>query len=119
MEYDGNRPFIFGNKALDTKGITVFKTDAPFIADKLFEMKDKKWKECLEMLGINNANTAKKERLVTDEVNSNNQLLMFQADAMLMTRQFAVKEINEKFGLNISCELREDIEQEGGIEEVE
>lgn len=106
MKYDGNEPFIYGNKGLDLKGITVFKTDAPLVADKLFILKNEKWKECLDMLGINNANTSKKERLNLDEVNSNNQFLSFESDSMLMTREYACEEINEKFGLNISCALR-------------
>jgi len=112
MKYDGNEPFIFGNKALNLEGIKVLKTDAPYVADKLWELKNAKWAECLDMLGINNANTSKKERLITDEVNSNNQLLDLQADTMLMTRNYACEEIKEKFDLDITCKLREQEEQE-------
>jgi len=121
MKYDGNTPFIYGNKSLDLSGITVFKTDAPYVADKLFTLKEAKWTECLDMLGINNANTDKKERLVTDEVNSNNQLLSFESETMLACRQIACEEIKQKFGLDITCELRVQPKEEpiDGGEEVE
>jgi hypothetical protein len=117
-QYDGNVPFIFGTKTIDLTGIKVLKIDAPFIADKLYDLKSKKWTECLDMLGINNANTQKKERLITDEVNSNNQLLSFESDVMLITRQLACDEIKEKFGLDIKVSLRENLVDVGG-EEIE
>ena len=117
MKYEGNEPFIFGNKSLDLSGISVLKTEAPFIADKLFDLKTKKWGECLDMLGINNANTQKRERLNIDEVNSNNQLLGFENKVMLMCREFACEEIKEKFNIDISVELRQEIFE--GVEVIE
>lgn len=119
MKYEGNEPFIFGNKSLDLTGIKVFKTDAPYVADKLFDLKNKKWGECLDMLGINNANTQKRERLNTDEVNVNNQLLSFENDVMLMCREFACEEIKEKFGIDVTVELRNKISENEEMEEIE
>lgn len=107
MKYEGNEPVIYANSKLNLDGVKVFKTDAPFIADKLEDMKDRRWNQCLSMLGINNANTAKKERLVTNEVDSNNQLLALEADTFLLTREFACEEIMEKFGIEVKVELRE------------
>jgi hypothetical protein len=111
MKVEGNEPVIFGNDKLNVDGISVFKTDAPFIADKLEDIKERKWNECLAMLGINNANTQKKERLVTDEVNANNQLINLESDTFLLSRQEACEEIKEKFGLDITVELRREIEE--------
>lgn len=113
---EGNEPYILGNKGLDLDGINVFDTSAPFISDKLYDIKKRLWTELLETLGINNANTDKKERLIQDEVNSNNQLLKLQNETFLMTRKFAVDEINQKFNLNLEVELREDLYQDGGVE---
>lgn len=62
--------------------------------------------ECLTYLGINNANTDKKERLITDEANANNQFIESCANIFLESRQRAVDEINKKFGTNITVELR-------------
>lgn len=62
--------------------------------------------EALTYLGINNANTDKKERLITDEANANNQFIDSCAQMFLEARQRAVDEINEKFGTNITVKLR-------------
>jgi hypothetical protein len=60
----------------------------------------------MTFLGINNANMNKRERLVDDEVQANNEQIMYSADVMLKARERACKRINEIFGLNISVELR-------------
>ena len=97
MKFSGNEPFIFGNKNFNLdKALNVLKTDAPFIADKLQDYKHEVWNECLTFLGINNANTDKKERLVTDEVNSNNDLIKFYFNCFYKTRKKACDEINKK-----------------------
>ena len=46
-QYEGNEPFIYGNKALDVNGLKVLKTDAPYVADKLYELKVQYWNEAL------------------------------------------------------------------------
>lgn len=106
MKYDGNEPVIFGDKNLDISGIEVLKTEAPFVAKELEEYKASVWSEALTFLGINSTPFEKKERLVTDEVNSNNQMIMASADIMLATRQKACEEFNKRYGFNISVELR-------------
>ena len=115
MQREENEPIIFGNKALDLKGVTSLKTDSPFVADKLNDLKNKKMIECLDMLGINNANTQKKERLNTEEVNSNNQLLNLRSDISLAARELACIEIFEKFGIDITVELREEQQENNNI----
>lgn len=62
--------------------------------------------EALTYFGINNSNTDKRERLITDEANANNQLIDSCAAMFLESRQRACEEINKKFGLNLSVELR-------------
>ena len=74
-QYDGNRPFIFGDKKqLGSDILRAIKTDAPFIADKIIDYKKEIWNEALTFLGINNIMVDKKERLITDEANSNNDV---------------------------------------------
>lgn len=106
-DYEGNTPLIVGSKSLDIEKIKVFKTDAPFVADKLQNYKHEIWNEALTFLGINNANSDKRERLVTDEVNANNEVISLNAAAMLLTRQMACEEINKKYGLTVSVKMRE------------
>jgi len=115
MKYEGNQPFIFTNKnGVDLENFKCLDLKVPFVADKLEDMKARKWNDCLNTLGINNANTDKKERLITDEVNSNNQFLKLSLDVFLSTREDACKQINLMFpDLNVSVEIREDFNLDG------
>lgn len=98
MKYSGNIPFVFGNKQFDISNkLNVLKTDAPFLVDKLDAHKTRVFNEALTILGINNANTDKKERLITDEVESNDQLVNYYLNCFYKTRKKACDEINKKF----------------------
>lgn len=109
MQYDGNEPFIFGTKSLEKDlSISVLKTDAPFVADKLQILKRQIWNEALTYVGIENSNTEKRERLVSDEVNTNLGAVQAQRYARLNARREAVKKINAMFGLNIEVYFRSD-----------
>ena len=110
MQYSGNTPFIFGNKKFDiTNKLNVLKTDAPYLVDKLELHKHEIWNEVLTYLGINNANTDKKERLITNEVDSNNELIMYYLNCFYKLRKKACDEINKKYNLNIKVELNQKI----------
>lgn len=107
MKYDGNQPVIMIDKNLDPNVFGVFPTVSPYVADKLMLYKHDLWNEAMTFLGIANANTDKKERLITDEVQANDQLVQMGAEVMLATRQAAAKEINKMFGLSVTVEMRE------------
>ena len=113
----GNEPAIYIDKQFDESSFEVLKTDAPIVFDKLQVQKHEIWDECLTFLGINNANTQKKERLVTNEVDANNVHIEMSAEVMLKSRELACKQINELFGTNISVELR--TAQKPKLEELE
>lgn len=107
MKYDGNEPVIYGKKGLDIDDIKVLRTDAPFVADKLEEYKRNVWSEALSFLGINNVMTEKKERLLTGEVDANNQMIDLSAQTMLLTRELAAEKFNRLWpGRNISVRQR-------------
>ena len=114
-QYDGNRPFIFGDKnQLSADSIKSINTQAPFVADKIMEYKKQIWNEALQYLGINSLQTEKKERLITDEASSNNELINLNLQSMLIPRQEACKQFNKLFGLEgtdkeISVRLRSDL----------
>ena len=113
-QYDGNRPVIFGDKYnLDADKIKTLNTEAPFIADKVMEYKKEIWNELLTFLGINNIITEKKERMISDETSSNNELINLNLQSYLAPRQEACKQFNEKYGLTgdkaISVRVRSDL----------
>ena len=107
-QYDGNEPYIFGDKAINTNAIQIFKTDAPYVADKLYQLKTQIWNEALTYLGISNINVQKKERLITDEVTRNQGGTIASRYSRLNARRDACKQINAMFGLDIWCDYRED-----------
>lgn len=101
VQYEGNRPVIFGDKdSLSPDSIRSIKTEAPFIADKIMDYKKKIWNEALTFLGINNIQEDKKERLITDEANQNNEVINLNLQSYLEPRQEACRQFNEKFRLS-------------------
>lgn len=112
-QYDGNQPFIYASKDLDLSQITCIKTDAPYVADKLQELKVEIWNEALTCLGISNINVQKKERMVTDEVTRNMGGVIASRHSRMDMRKMACDEINKMFGLNIDVEYREDFREMG------
>lgn len=111
MNYDGNKPVIFGDKQLNANALTVLKTDAPYVADKLYTLKTQKWNEALTYLGISNVNITKRERLITDEVTRNQGGTIASRYSRLESRRQACAKINEMFGLDIQCDYREDYQE--------
>ena len=109
-KYDGNEPFIFGSKGLDANGLKVLQTGAPYVADKLYELKTQIWNEALTYLGISNINVVKKERMITDEVTRNQGGTVASRYSRLESRRQACKQINEMFGLDIWVDYREDFQ---------
>jgi hypothetical protein len=110
MQYEGNCPVIFGDSNLDIKSLSVLKTDAPFVSDKIYDLKVKIWNEALTYLGISNINSTKKERMITDEVIRNQGGTIASRYSRLESRRRAVKKINKMFGLNITVDYREDFQ---------
>lgn len=114
-QYDGNRPFIFGNKnQLTGEELKAINTESPYVADKITEYKKEIWNEALTYLGINNVSVKKRERLTENESNENNELTNLNLQAMLIPRMKACREFNELFGLTgtdkeISVRVRSDL----------
>lgn len=114
-QLDENKPAVFGTKELASTikdSLKVLPTNPPFIADKLNEYKKEIWNEALTFLGINNLNE-KKERLITDETNSNNELINLNLQSYLVPRKEACKRFNKLFGLTgdkaIDVKVRSDL----------
>lgn len=70
------------------------------------------WNECMGLLGIENANQDKKERLVAAEVEANDDQTSMMRYVNLNERQSAAEKINKRFDLNVSVEYYTDEERE-------
>lgn len=110
-EFNGNAPFIFGDKNLDLNALKVLSTNAPYVCDKIYQLKTQIWNEALTYLGISNINIQKKERLITDEVTRNQGGTIASRYSRLESRREAVKKINAMFGTNIEVNYREDFQE--------
>lgn len=116
-KYEGNAPVIIGAKNLDLDSVKALTTGAPYVADKLNILKRQIWNEALTFFGIENANTEKRERLVSDEITSNLGGVQAQRYVMLNAREQAAYKINRMFGTNISVKFRQDILGLEGVSE--
>ena len=112
-EYDGNTPAIFADKNLITPdSIKAIKTDTPIMLKELMDYKREIWNECLTALGVSNLNE-KRERMVSAETDSNNEVVNLNLQSFLIPRQKAAEEFNKKFGLTgdkaIKVRVRSDL----------
>ena len=109
--YDGNEPMIFGSASLDIDDFKTleFDTDDSFLS--INEYKKQLFHEFLTFIGINNTDFEKGERLVKNEVDSNNELIgMMKTDGLEM-RKKACDTINKKFNLSVDVNWNPDIKK--------
>ena len=119
--YQGE-PAIFIDKEMlngQSENIMVIPTNAPYLVDKLQIQKQEMERELLTFLGINNT-LEKKERLLQDETNSNNQYIKMSSDIGFKQRQLACEMMNEMFNLNVTVretqdELQEEVTNDGEL----
>lgn len=106
MEVDEGKPWIHAYKNLDMDAIKTFDTSTPFVATEVQVYKHQLWNEALTYLGIENTNTDKKERLISDEVINNMGDVESERFVRLNARKQACDEINKLFGLDVDVEFR-------------
>lgn len=107
-EFDGNSPFIFGDKNLDLNSLKCLQTGAPYVCDKLYNLKQMYWNEALTYLGINNTGAQKRERMLSIESSQAQGVTISSRYSRLQSRREAVEKINAMFGTNIEVNYRED-----------
>ena len=107
-EFDGNTPFIFGDKNLDLNSLKCIQTGAPYVCDKLYNLKQMYWNEALTYLGINNSGAQKRERMLSIESSQAQGGTISSRYSRLQSRREAVEKINAMFGTNIEVNYRED-----------
>lgn len=102
-----NEPVIWSSDLSDiNEMVDTLTTNAPIVFPQLQTQKHMILNEVFTDLGINNANMDKRERMVANEVEANNEQVKACEDVMLKARQQACKEINRIFGTNISVKRR-------------
>lgn len=105
-QIDGFMPTVWADKDLDLTGVEVLDTASPFVAKDLQVVKHQIWNEALTFIGVENTNTDKKERMVSDEVLSNMGDVEAQRFTRLNCRKQFCEEVNNLFGLDIECDFR-------------
>lgn len=109
--YDGE-PVVWGTENLsmdnlaNTMGVFPLNQNAgtgAVSSIKHMESKSKIWGEALTMLGIMNVNSEKRERMVVEEAAANSGQVLASRESFMKPRQLACEQINEKFGLEVSC----------------
>lgn len=108
MKWEGNMPVIYGYRGQNID-LSVLKTDAPFVADKLFMLKRQTLMEALTFLGVESNTSDKSERLVTDEIQSNFGLTEAMRNNRLKARQQAADKINRMFGTDIKVRFNSNL----------
>lgn len=121
LQVDNDFEKVFVDKKLgDPREIIVHMTPAPYVTDKLQEQLISVWSDCMTFLGIDSVAFQKKERMLTGEVNANNEQNKVSENIYLKSRKEACKLINELFDLNVDVRIRsevvEQMAQEGEID---
>jgi hypothetical protein len=108
---DGDPMVVINKSLLDKDGklrTEVVNRDVKqsyVISDLIMDMRKIEW-EFDTRVGIPNANTDKRERLNTDEVNANNVDTKILADGWMDSIQSSIKDVKDLFGIDIKCEWR-------------
>lgn len=114
-------PVVYLNRQKDKDGqdsykqlddyIKVFRTDAPYLLDKLHDEKLRVMNQLLTFIGINNNPSDKKERVVVAEAISNNGVISANIEVGWKSRRRAVELINKCYDLDISVKPAETIQE--------
>lgn len=90
--------------------IETILTPAPFVTDKLRIEYNNLWNECMRIIGISNISIQKKERMLSDEINSLQGGTIASRYNRFEPRLLAVEQINKKFNLDIQVEYYDKLE---------
>lgn len=107
QEIDDGKPAVFVKKDDITQDDIYYNhVKETYIANDVQLLKQSIKNDFLTEVGLNNANTNKRERLIADEVNANNNEIKANVQHWLDSISEGLKRANELFGLNLSVSLR-------------
>lgn len=97
-QLEADKPMILLDEDLITEQTCqVLNANVQYFCDKIEENKRSYIGEFLSYYGINNIDFEKKERLIVDEANANNERLTYNILSMLRPRLKACEEFNKKY----------------------
>ena len=89
-----------------------------FVAGDIQILKRKIMSEFLTEIGVNNANTDKRERLTDNEVEANDSEIQLNAGYWLENIREGLEKTNKMFNLNLTVDLKDTYNTEGVIDNV-
>ncbi len=99
------KPWIVLDKVLTLKeAMQADPITVDFLLDKLYDVKNEVYNEFKQTIGIDASAVEKRERVLVDEVTSNEQITETCLEIMLKQRKIACEEIKKVFGLNITVD---------------
>lgn len=101
---EGNNELILTYNDIDLNEITNTLNPSPYVSDQLSDLKEKLYNEFLRLIGIANMSYQKKERNIRDEITAMQGGTIASRYSRFNPREKAVKQINDKWGLNIEVE---------------
>ena len=94
IERGEKKLFLDANDVQAIKNVLDSGSNTSYIIDKLYQYKQNLENELLTFLGINNVAFEKKERLITDEAQSNDQLINDSSDCFLDSLKAFCEEVS-------------------------
>lgn len=101
-------PAIFRVQGVGSSpGVEVFNPNVPFIGDKLSDQYDTFNNRILGYMGIDHTPVEKQERMLTGEIESNDEQIHLIREARLATRRQACERMKELWGIDVSVKWNE------------
>ena len=118
--YDG-KPYMVAQKSLvsDLASFPMTQTTANKDIVQLIEARQYIYSHFYESLGLQTHDNMKKERLITEEINDNEELSALNIDDIIDTVQQGLERVNAMFGTNISVSLNLIIQKAHEMDETE
>lgn len=96
--------------AEDYQAIKALILNAPYLLDKLQKQKEAIKNELLTYLGLQNTGAEKKERLLFDEVNANNEVINDSSNCFTEMMNHFCDDIKEVFGIDIKLVVNKNVD---------
>lgn len=118
--YEG-KPYMVAQKSLvsDLASFPMTQTTANKDIVQLIEARQYIYSHFYESLGLQTHDNMKKERLITEEINDNEELSALNIDDIIDTVQQGLERVNAMFGTNISVSLNPIIQKAHEMDETE